>query len=92
MHLQELAKEQKETPIFQAHGDEDAIVPMQWGVQSKKHLESEIKNWTFNTYPRMGHSSSDRVSSEHFVSFSNCGKLVIEPLSHLSQSTKAKER
>jgi lysophospholipase-2 len=54
-----LVNEQKETPIFQAHGESDVVVPFPWGRMSKKHLEDVIPNWTFKSYANMGHSSCD---------------------------------
>ncbi|CAG0914461.1 unnamed protein product [Notodromas monacha] len=59
-----LAKEQKDTAIFQAHGESDFTVPYQWGMQSKSHLENHVKDWTFKSYPNLGHSSSDKEMSD----------------------------
>ena len=55
----------KTTPILQCHGNADPVVKYEWGVTSKdyvvKHLlggEDKATNFTFKTYPGMGHSSS----------------------------------
>uniref|UniRef100_A0A1B6GVW1 palmitoyl-protein hydrolase n=1 Tax=Cuerna arida TaxID=1464854 RepID=A0A1B6GVW1_9HEMI len=49
----------KETPIFQCHGDCDPIVPYKWGQLTASILKTLVKSTEFRSYRGMMHSSSE---------------------------------
>ncbi|CAG0886343.1 unnamed protein product [Cyprideis torosa] len=49
----------KDTNLFQAHGDSDHVVPYVWGKMTAEHLSKINPNATFKTYSGLEHSSSD---------------------------------
>lgn len=46
----------RDTPIFQAHGDMDPIVPLRWGAMSSELLKTFATNVNFKTYHGLMHS------------------------------------
>ncbi|RUP47092.1 Phospholipase/Carboxylesterase-domain-containing protein [Jimgerdemannia flammicorona] len=50
----------KRIPIFQGHGDADAVVNYRFGHQSSKVLQENNYDVRFKTYSGMGHSTSDK--------------------------------
>lgn len=54
----------KDTPIFQAHGNADAVVRYSYGKESADHLTREGYKVDFRTYNGMGHSSSNEELSD----------------------------
>jgi predicted esterase len=52
----------KDIPIFQVHGDEDEIVPIDVYLQSKEYTQTQsIGTATFKVYQGMGHDPSDKL-------------------------------
>lgn len=47
------------TPIFQAHGEADPLVPTSFGKLTAQLLSNVNQKHEFKTYPGMGHSSCD---------------------------------
>jgi len=49
----------KEIPFFQAHGESDNILPVQYGINTSKILKQFLKHHEFRTY-NIQHETSDR--------------------------------
>lgn len=49
----------KEIPYFQAHGESDKILPLQYGINTSTKLKQFLKQHEFHTY-RIEHETSDR--------------------------------
>lgn len=49
----------KEIPYFQAHGESDNIIPLDYGVNTSKKLKQFLKQHEFKTY-NIQHETSDR--------------------------------
>lgn len=58
-HFPDGVKAPLDTPIFQAHGDSDPVVPSKWGQMTASFLKTFMKNIEFNTYQGLSHSSSE---------------------------------
>uniref|UniRef100_A0A1B6DWN5 palmitoyl-protein hydrolase n=1 Tax=Clastoptera arizonana TaxID=38151 RepID=A0A1B6DWN5_9HEMI len=54
-----LAAANRETPVFQCHGDCDPIVPYIWGQLTASALKNIVKNSEFKSYRGMMHTSSE---------------------------------
>lgn len=54
-------KANRDIPVFQAHGTEDPLVPLQWGEMTGNIVKQMSSKHTFKTYP-MVHSSCQEVS------------------------------
>ncbi len=54
-----LEQANKHTPIFMGHGTEDEVVAHKWGQASADRLETLGFKVDFNSYPRLGHSTSN---------------------------------
>jgi len=48
----------QDTPILQAHGDCDPVVPFKWGQMTSQLLKEKLGKHEFKTYKGMMHSSS----------------------------------
>jgi len=48
----------KDTPILQAHGDADQVVPHKWGQLTCQLVKSLLTKHSFRTYQGLGHSSN----------------------------------
>ncbi|OBA21891.1 Phospholipase/carboxylesterase [Metschnikowia bicuspidata var. bicuspidata NRRL YB-4993] len=60
-----------ETPVFQGHGDEDPIIGHSVGQDASKFYQDlGFKNWTFNTYRGVAHSTNEQelVDAIKFIS------------------------
>ena len=51
----------KDSPIFQAHGDGDLVVPYLFGVMSSEVLKTFCSKSEFKTYRGLQHGSSTEV-------------------------------
>lgn len=49
----------KHIPFFQAHGENDPILPLEYGLNTCKLLKTFLENHEFTTY-KIGHECSDR--------------------------------
>lgn len=49
----------KEMPFFQAHGENDPILPLKYGVNTSTHLKTFLTNHEFKSY-KMQHECGDR--------------------------------
>lgn len=49
----------KDIPFFQAHGENDPILPLEYGINTSKFLKTFLGNHEFLTY-KIGHECSDR--------------------------------
>jgi len=49
----------KDIPFFQAHGEDDSIVPLNYGINTSKKLKQFLKQHEFHTY-RIDHEASER--------------------------------
>lgn len=54
----------KQTPVFFAHGEDDNIVPTQFGQKSAQRLKELGIEVTFKTYSNMAHSASQQEMSD----------------------------
>ena len=50
-------KVNKDTPILQAHGDCDSIVPYKWGQMTSQLLQEKLGKHEFKTYQELDDSS-----------------------------------
>ena len=48
----------KDTPVLQAHGDADQVVPHKWGQLSSQMVKSVLTKHNFRTYQGLPHSSN----------------------------------
>lgn len=53
----------KTTPVIQCHGDQDFVVPIQWGKDSEKIMSTFLdkEKYSFKVYKNLSHSSSPAV-------------------------------
>lgn len=58
-----LSPANKDIPILQCHGDQDQIVPFQWGEKSHHMMKAFNNHIEFKVYKGMAHSSCDSVSA-----------------------------
>lgn len=63
-----LSAANKDIPILQCHGDQDQIVPFQWGEKSHQMMKAFNNRIEFKVYKGMAHSSCDAVSTKLFHS------------------------
>lgn len=47
----------KETSIFQAHGEKDTVVKFKWGEDTKATLQRWHQPVEWHSYPDLGHSA-----------------------------------
>lgn len=64
-----LSSPNKDIPILQCHGDQDQIVPFQWGEKSHQMIKAFNSHIEFKVYKGMAHSSCDAVGIQNQLKF-----------------------
>ncbi|PWW78473.1 Phospholipase/carboxylesterase [Tuber magnatum] len=60
-----VSEENKETDIFQAHGELDRVVRYSWGKRTKEFLRDKLgHNVKWHSYPRLDHSADPQEISD----------------------------
>jgi len=50
---------QSETPFMQCHGEEDEMVSIDWGRNTRDMLKSHVKDFTYQEFEHMGHEGTE---------------------------------
>ena len=71
--LDSMSTSNVDTAFFHGHGDEDNVVPYKWGSLTANILKEKLKNYQFETYSRLGHSSNHQEMKDLKVFVTNNG-------------------